>query len=179
LRKLCRVKRGSERKKNIARSRSTVQHRISIGIRLHRKRRSFVSLSHVSCLHYCCTCCVLPPFLFPSACFHWILSRFAAASSAVVCTAASVVYRSIATTTTTTIESTETSPALLLPSQSAAVVSSLPPLLLLLLRAHLILQGYLLGDCYQAPPPHHCSTPPLSRKRAVTGRVLSPLRLAV
>ena len=179
MRKLCRVKRGSERK-NIARSRSTVQHRISIGIRLHRKRRSFVSLSHVSCLHYCCTCCVLPPFLFPSACFHWILSRSAVASSAVVCTAASVVYRSIATTTTTTtIESTETSSALLLPSQSAAVVSSLPPLLLLLLRAHLILQGYLLGDCYQAPPPHHCSTPPLSRKRAVTGRVLSPLRLAV
>ena len=169
------MKRGSERK-NVARSRSTVQHRISIGIRLHRKCCLLASLSHVSCLHYCCTCCVLPLFLFPSACFHWILSRPAVASSAVVCTAASVVYRSIATTT---IESTETSSALLLPSQSAAVVSSLPPLLLLLLRAHLILQGYMLGDCYQAPPPHHYSTPPLPRKRGISGRVLSPLRLAI
>ena len=85
----------------------------------------------------------LPPFLFPSPCFHWILLRFAAASSAVVCTAASVVYRSIATTTTTTPESTGVAPALLPPSQSAVVTPSMPPPLLLLLRAHLILQGFL------------------------------------
>jgi len=36
----------------------------------------------------------------------------------------------------------------------------------------------LQGGCYQAPHPHYF-TSPLSRKRAATGRVLSPLRLAV
>jgi len=130
-----------KREKNIARSRSTAQHRISIGIRPHRKRCSLASLSHVSdCLMSALLCVhVAPAVCCLHSCFHLPVSIgfYRGSWLRLLLLCAPLLLSSIAALPLPPpppppLNPLRFTPALLLPSQSAAVASFVPPLLLLL-----------------------------------------------
>ena len=119
----------------------------------------------------CCLCCLLFPFLFLSGCRGCICYA--------VCTTASVAPPQHCSPPPPPPLNTLKPHQLCCSSASLLLLPPAPlPPLLLPLRAHLNPVGCLLSDCHQAPHPHYF-TSPLSRKRAITGRVLSPLHLVV